>query len=82
MIDESTEIMVIPFITFILTSVDANHPQMVTRKDKAMSLVLRRYERVDKAYKQQASDTADHEVNAIVRCGMDSRVDNSCACNN
>ena len=71
--------MVIAFITCILTSGDADQPQMGNRKSKAMSSGPRRYDRVAKAYKQQAPDTVGHELNSIGVCEMVSSVDTCCA---
>ena len=55
---------------------------MGTIKVKEMASGPRCYERVAKAAKHQATDAAEHEVNKIGRCEMDSRADTCCAGNN
>ena len=52
---------------------------MGTRNAKTMSLGPRCYDRVAKVAKYQAPDAADHNINAIGRCEMDSRADTCCA---
>ena len=67
------------FLLFISNSCDTNQTQIWTRKVKAMTSGLLFYDRVANAAKHQASDASNHEVNAIGRCKMDSRVDTCCA---
>ena len=77
-IDEASDIMVIPFITCISTSDDANQPQMGTIKAKSMALGPHHYERVAKAAKHQEFDSADNELNTIGRCEIDIRENTCC----
>ena len=70
------------FLLFISNSGDTNQPKMGTRKVKEMALGPHSYWKVAKAYKQKASDTYNHKVNAIVRCAMEIREDTYCAGNN
>ena len=71
--------MVILFITCISTSGDADQPKIGTKKAKAMVPGTRHYERVANADKHQAPDRADHEVNSIGRCVMDTSAETCCA---
>ena len=52
---------------------------METRKVETMVSGPRRYERVAKAEKNQATDTDKSKFNAIVRCKMDIREDSCCS---